>query len=432
MPSPSETVRHEAVRPGRIATYLSALRTRRRVLLVAACALVPAAAPATAPAASGGTGVAPAPAPAPAPTSGRAPVVLDVRCSSNPGGPCVESHRAAPGATLRLKGRNLVAAALVVFYGERGPRDDVTAPATPRGTRGAVASVPAGAHSGPVAVVDLAGKRSRRWTGLLIEGLQPALGMLRPAGAPAPVEAAVSEPHTLFYGGPQKAVFSYRALGQNTMDLRINLVRVSDNTVVRVWDKPGVAPGTVNRVLWTGSVRGRVPAEARYEFVISGAGAAPAAVRASAGGPDESITVYDYMFPIRGAHEFNTSAGRFGAGRTGHSHQGQDVFAKCGTPLVAARGGTVKFSGYHSAAGYYVVIDGKGTGVDNAYMHLRERAEVQIGDTVYTGQEIGRVGDTGDAVGCHLHFEEWTAPGWYDGGRPVDPLPDLKRWDRTS
>ena len=35
------------------------------------------------------------------------------------------------------------------------------------------------------------------------------------------------------------------------------------------------------------------------------------------------------------------SAGRFGAARRGHVHQGQDVFARCGTPLVAARGGKV-------------------------------------------------------------------------------------------
>ena len=78
------------------------------------------------------------------------------------------------------------------------------------------------------------------------------------------------------------------------------------------------------------------------------------------------------------------------------------------------------------------MIDGKGTGVDYAYMHLRQRAAVRLGDRVYTGQEIGEVGDTGDAAGCHLHFEEWSAPGWYDGGRPVDPLPDLKRWDRDA
>ena len=51
---------------------------------------------------------------------------------------------------------------------------------------------------------------------------------------------------------------------------------------------------------------------------------------------------------------------------------------------------------------------------------------------MYTGQELGAVGDTGNARGCHLHFEEWTSPGWYDGGRPFDPLPDLKRWDRAQ
>jgi murein DD-endopeptidase MepM/ murein hydrolase activator NlpD len=357
-------------------------------------------------------------------------VVLDVRCISNPGGPCADSNRAAPGASLRLSGRNLGAAALVVFYGDKGARDDVTSPATPQTARRALTSVPQGAHSGPVALIDLAGRRARRWAGLLVEGMQPLLGTYRPAGMPQPVEAAVSQPRTLFYGAPQRAVFTYRV--PSAMDLQVNLVRLTDNAVVRSWDQPSVTPGALNRVRWTGAVKGRVPQVGKYAFVLSPRGAAAAGVRATADQPADAITVYDYMFPIRGAHEFGLGAGRFGAGRAGHSHQGQDVFAECGTPLVAARGGTVKFSGFHSAAGYYVVIDGKGTGADNAYMHLRQRADVLVGDHVYTGQEIGQVGDTGDAVGCHLHFEEWTSPGWYDGGHPVDPLPDLKRWDRTS
>ena len=48
-----------------------------------------------------------APAQDKAPAKGPGPVVLDVRCTANPGGPCADSNRAAPGASLRLSGRNL-------------------------------------------------------------------------------------------------------------------------------------------------------------------------------------------------------------------------------------------------------------------------------------------------------------------------------------
>jgi pyruvate/2-oxoglutarate dehydrogenase complex dihydrolipoamide acyltransferase (E2) component len=72
------------------------------------------------------------------------------------------------------------------------------------------------------------------------------------------------------------------------------------------------------------------------------------------------------------------------------------------------------------------VIDNDGAATDYGYMHLRDKALVAEGEHVATGQPIGYVGDTGDADGCHLHFEIWTAPGWYAGGRPIDPLPSLK------
>jgi murein DD-endopeptidase MepM/ murein hydrolase activator NlpD len=148
--------------------------------------------------------------------------------------------------------------------------------------------------------------------------------------------------------------------------------------------------------------------------------------------PAEVLASKSHVFPIQGKHDFGGAGARFGSGRAGHTHQGHDVFAACGTPLVAARGGTVQAKKYHSAAGNYLVIDGDGTGVDYAYMHLAEPSPFEAGDEVVTGQRIGSVGDTGDAVGCHLHFEMWTAPGWYEGGRPFDPLRALKAWDAWS
>jgi murein DD-endopeptidase MepM/ murein hydrolase activator NlpD len=138
------------------------------------------------------------------------------------------------------------------------------------------------------------------------------------------------------------------------------------------------------------------------------------------------------MFPVRGRHNYGDAGARFGARRSGHRHQGQDVMARCGTPLVAARGGKVKFKQYHAAAGNYVVIDAAGTDVDYVYMHLAEPTPFRPGDRVYTGQRIGSVGDTGDAQGCHLHIELWTGPGWYDGGKPFDPLSSLRAWDSWS
>ena len=189
---------------------------------------------------------------------------------------------------------------------------------------------------------------------------------------------------------------------------------------------------------WDGTAGGKVQRDGRYAFRVSAQSAVgrhrllrpgPRARRRPRPPRRASFLFQRHIFPIRGAHTMGTGAAAFGGGR---GHQGQDIFAKCGTPLVAARGGVVKFKRYHSRAGNYIVIDGDGTGYDYAYMHLRDAALVDQGDHVYTGQPIGFVGDTGRADGCHLHFEVWKAPGWYSGGHAVDPLPLLTAWDKTS
>ncbi len=109
------------------------------------------------------------------------------------------------------------------------------------------------------------------------------------------------------------------------------------------------------------------------------------------------------------------------------------MFAKCGTPLVAARGGVVKVKQYHAAAGNYLVIDG-GRHRRRLRLHAPRRADARSARATAStpASASASVGDTGNAVGCHLHFELWGGPGWYDGGKPFDPLPSLQAWDGWS
>lgn len=83
-------------------------------------------------------------------------------------------------------------------------------------------------------------------------------------------------------------------------------------------------------------------------------------------------------------------------------HQGVDLDSTTGVTVVAARAGTVAFSGWGSAAGNYVKIDHH-DGFTSIYMHLQTRT-VSAGQNVSAGQMIGTVGATGVATGDHLHF----------------------------
>jgi murein DD-endopeptidase MepM/ murein hydrolase activator NlpD len=130
------------------------------------------------------------------------------------------------------------------------------------------------------------------------------------------------------------------------------------------------------------------------------------------------------IFPVAGAHTFGDG---FGAARKGHTHQGQDIMAACGTPLVAVSRAKVKFVSFQSLAGNYVVIRNKKLHQDYMYAHLATPASVAKGTVVQPGQQIGIVGQTGDATACHLHFELWLGK-WYRGGHPVDPMPYLQTY----
>jgi murein DD-endopeptidase MepM/ murein hydrolase activator NlpD len=277
--------------------------------------------------------------------------------------------------------------------------------------------------------------------GALLPGATPTKAG-SPTGTPstAPVSgsvtiaAATTTPRKSYYFGFRYPRLSFTiASDQPQNDLQINVLDEA-GLVVRSFYRNDVAPNAATAVRWDGTTAEGKPARnGHYSFSVVPQGAAVAARLAT---PSTAATLafdfYGFAFPILGAHEFGMSAGRFGAGRSGHTHQGQDVMAACGLPLVAARGGTVQYSGYQGAAGNYIVIDGKGSSYDFMYAHLAEPSPLLTGESVRTGQPIGVVGDTGDASGCHLHFEIWAAPGWYEGGSPLDPLLYLQKWDKYS
>jgi murein DD-endopeptidase MepM/ murein hydrolase activator NlpD len=134
-----------------------------------------------------------------------------------------------------------------------------------------------------------------------------------------------------------------------------------------------------------------------------------------------------HRFPVAGPFDWGGPDGRFGAKRKGHRHQGQDLAAAAGTPVVAPYRGVVTAVEYQArGAGHYVVIHADD--YDYVFMHLRTGSTVvKEGQRVRTGQRVGDVGSTGESSGPHLHFEVWVG-AWYAGGHPIDPLPLLEAW----
>ncbi|MGW2699938.1 transglycosylase family protein [Streptomyces sp. NPDC001340] len=102
-------------------------------------------------------------------------------------------------------------------------------------------------------------------------------------------------------------------------------------------------------------------------------------------------------------------------------HTGVDFLVPTGTSVHAAAAGHVVAAGWGGSYGYQVVIrhaDGRYT----QYAHL-SAISVRAGQSVSTGQRIGRSGSTGNVTGPHLHFEVRTGPGF---GSDIDPVAYLR------
>ena len=275
------------------------------------------------------------------------------------------------------------------------------------------AIVPDKAVTGKPQVVDAAGNVAESPQVLTI-GAEAPVAQQDGAG----VSDVTASPAKGFYMGKEKATASFIAQGSSPQDVRVDVVSETDGSVVRSIVAEDVPPASPAQVKWNGKTEaGDVAPNGAYDFDVK--------PLAGGQGAKAKFEQYDHIFPVKGKHEYWAGLG------DGRDHQGVDVGADCGKRIVAARAGKVQHKAYHASAGNYVVVDGKDTDVDYVYMHLQQPSKLSEGDKVKTGGLIGRNGDTGNASGCHLHFEMWQGD-WYGGGKVMDPMPALKRWDGWS
>jgi murein DD-endopeptidase MepM/ murein hydrolase activator NlpD len=241
--------------------------------------------------------------------------------------------------------------------------------------------------------------------------------------------AEAARPGKAFTYGDHSIAYRFTLDGDRSKDLKIQAVKRKNWKTVKVWRRENVKPGT-HKVRWNGITRdGKAASKGAYLFRIRTMRNTDIE-RARSKGDDRSVKLYPAKFPVRGPHTYGDG---YGAARSGHVHEGQDILAKCGKRVVAARGGRVQYRGSQAGgAGNYVVIDGRADSHDYVYMHLKRRGP-RKGSRVHTGETIGRVGRTGSATACHLHFEVWSRPGWYEGGHAMRAVTKkLKKWDHWS
>jgi murein DD-endopeptidase MepM/ murein hydrolase activator NlpD len=123
--------------------------------------------------------------------------------------------------------------------------------------------------------------------------------------------------------------------------------------------------------------------------------------------------------PVAGLNSFIDSWGFPRSG--GRTHEGTDIMAAFGTPVVAITNGNITYAGYGSSAGNWMILSGSD---GNGYWYMHNQDNLVSGGAVSAGQQIATVGNTGNASGGppHVHFEYH--PG---GAGPVNPYPLLSR-----
>jgi murein DD-endopeptidase MepM/ murein hydrolase activator NlpD len=286
------------------------------------------------------------------------------------------------------------------------------------------------------------------------------------AGPPQrPLISALSVPTAALAGRPPKVAVRVDEKGVATVYLQLSIINLASHRPAVVANMGWSRTGRTLSAVWP---RGASLAPGSYQVSVSAhdhhgatllrrahsSGQATLTIRAApkpspppapvpaptpapippvleAGVPTPAETVAaGAVFPVAGAHSFGNSENRFGAPRSGHVHQGQDVLTAEGTPVLAPLSGVIESTSFQAGGAGYYVVEHTGAGFDLFFAHCQAATfAVSAGQGVSPGQLLCHAGQTGDATAPHLHFEMWVG-GWQAaGGHPIDPLPYLEAWE---
>ncbi|MCX5771170.1 MAG: M23 family metallopeptidase [Candidatus Hydrogenedentes bacterium] len=124
------------------------------------------------------------------------------------------------------------------------------------------------------------------------------------------------------------------------------------------------------------------------------------------------------LWPVQDENSsISSKFGLRGQGPATRHHNGVDINARKGAPVVATADGVVLFSGRAGSYGRAIKVS-HGNGIETCYAHLR-KCIAKKGRTVMQGDQIGKVGRSGKANGYHLHYEVRIY------GAPTNPAPFL-------
>lgn len=239
-----------------------------------------------------------------------------------------------------------------------------------------------------------------------------------PTAPATPVPAAVAAPVTLRIG----------STGQLVKDLQSELRRRGLTLAVDGAFGPATKKGVkkVQKRLKLRATGVATPAFLRrlgLRTRLAAAATAPVSPKIAPG-----ASPYLSVFPVAGAYSYSDD---FGAPRHQGRHEGVDIMADRGTPVLAVDNASVlRLSRVDTGLGGISLWLQRADGTQYFYAHLTTIADgLDVGTKVGVGQVVGTVGNTGDARygATHLHFE--LHPG---GGAAVDPYPHLVAVDPTA